>query len=1224
MALRRSDFQVNTEYSANTPSLTTVRLIAAGTNYESTLADREMLVAVLKEEAIAALIRYRSNTPHPWSRTSAGRVRGLIQGVNLDNASSNITAHSMTLNSLNVEVLDALMDAIHESNLDIDLLDIEWSFIFDARDLVVGGAQKVKTPSWAPLRYKETWQAQVHPDGTPLNCAAFALVYMKIARPDKNKHRILEETKLLMSQLHWGETILLSDLETYVKFVAKNKRLTVLLPRINHQSGTTFYGPDFVYEEGKTDNLIYLVYDVTQEHFAAIGSPAALFNKHRSSANYRFCHKCLTAHTTNRICACNNADDQEKLDEMKRQKRLKTKCEACGLFGQMCDDCAYQSCKFCGVLFNHRKGTEPHRCLVLSTLKKVETFWEPGDLVETNIRKTKYKLWAYDLESGIQRFTDEYTLEFPTDENGSFIMENGKVKVHRIEKAAHIVNLVVFRNVFEPTEEKVFFGHDGLKNFVTFMLNHNHGKNICVAHNGSGYDTRLVFEEAIKLEPNYKIIPTARGCKFMQIKVGKTIFRDSMLHIRGSLANLAKDFFGDLIKLRKGHFPHLFNTIENYDYNGPLPDKSFFDLSSIIRNKDQLVEFNAWYHERSKHPWHFQTELIEYCKNDVLILAELMKQYHTILVDKFKMSPWFHATAPSFVHQLVLKKLGDQLEIADPKTEPQVYREQVSRLAWEDYWAVLTPNEYWFARRALRGGRTEVRKIYHQVEPEEWDRGVRIRYQDIVSMYPFVQVAREYPVGLPTIEVYDSNYFPCYEHKNPVQGNVVCLECFCSLEKRKRYCDRWCRIVECETVPTVQEILADESFFGLVCASLTPPRKLFHPVLVTWDDNAGKCIASLEPIRAGVFTTPEFKLALKKGYRLDKLHRLDRYHKKQGLWNNLLKDLYIEKMANSEKTPDLKKQNYLEQEYETRFGMGDAVQESFSRWGNNPAKKQTFKILLNSGWGKHAQRPIMSQGKVIDAEDTDEMLTVFKNVEEGTIKLEDFANLGNNKTYVKHSSQGDKTNPNLHNGYLPAAVFVPAYGRLMLYEQLDKLGKRVLMHDTDSIVYLYDPEHYNIPEGDVWGEWSVEKFDTKNGGIKTFIGLGPKSYALEGGNGKTMLKCKGVNIKLAHQELLNFDIMKKLVLDFLYEKKRSSTFLPQVNFVYRFGRQMVTWKCLKEVSFRPEDLKGYLHEDGVLYPHRYCLGCILQKGSQRDHSCLEELPPYQEVIKTTVRHILQD
>jgi hypothetical protein len=96
-----------------------------------------------------------------------------------------------------------------------------------------------------------------------------------------------------------------------------------------------------------------------------------------------------------------------------------------------------------------------------------------------------------------------------------------------------------------------------------------------------------------------------------------------------------------------------------------------------------------------------------------------------------------------------------------------------------------------------------------------------------------------------------------------------------------------------------------------------------------------------------------------------------------------------------------------------------------------------------------------------------------------------------------------------HNLYLPAGLFVPAYGRLMLYDALDILQERVLYHDTDSVIYIYDPACENLPFDDIWGSWDEEKV-SKNGNITAFVGLGPKSYALKTKNGKDVIKLKGL------------------------------------------------------------------------------------------------------------------
>jgi hypothetical protein len=820
--------------------------------------------------------------------------------------------------------------------------------------------------------------------------------------------------------------------------------------------------------------------------------------------------------------------------------------------------------------------------------REPEVFWKPGD-EEVNlpiIKKTPYKLWAYDLESRVQRIPEHYGPSYKT-KDGTFEGDGIDFSVTYVQLAQHKANLIVFRNVFDDSKEEIYFGDDCIDRFINKMLNENNGRNICVAHNGSGYDSRLVFDAAIKQCPDHKISPLARGSKFMELTLKNTIFRDSLLHLPGSLAGLAQDFFSDSV-LRKGHFPHLFNSIENYDYVGELPTPEYFDLTYMIRDEKQLEKFYAWHEERKKTPWNFKEELTLYCQNDVKVLAHLMREYHSILVDKFKISPWFSTTAPSYVHKVVRHQLSAGLELSDDKEER---KEQLEQYAWKTFWGVLKPNEYWFARLALRGGRTDIRKLRHHVSDEDWSRGVRIRYQDIVSMYPYVQVARDYPVGLPVVEVWDPECYPCQKHQNPEKGNVVKLICDCQFSSKKYRADKMMDIRDYtnDRTPTVTSILNDDTFFGIVCASLDPPKHLFHPVLVLWDEDQGKCTASLEPIVRGVFTTPEFKKALQKGYALTRLHRLDRYHKKDGLWNDFITDLYIEKMANSEPTPCPDKQHELIQTYESEFGMGETVQRSFSSWDLRPAKRKVFKIMLNSGWGKHCQRAAMDQMHILGNQDMQESLDMWTNLSEGKTALKGYVNLGS-KILVKTEMSGWTTNPNLHEGYLPAGLFVPAWGRLMLYEQLEQLGDRVLYHDTDSIIYIYDPLVYNIPESNVWGKWSVEKIDSKNGGLRGFVGLGPKSYGIRAANGVSEIKVKGLSLKLAHKELFNFDVMDKHIQTYLEMGESTCLQIPQKRFNYNPSKGMMTEEYLKKLQFQPEILKGDL-VGGVVVPKGYCVTC---------------------------------
>ncbi len=579
-----------------------------------------------------------------------------------------------------------------------------------------------------------------------------------------------------------------------------------------------------------------------------------------------------------------------------------------------------------------------------------------------------------------------------------------------------------------------------------------------------------------------------------------------------------------------------------------------------------------------------------------------MKRYHEILMEKFKMSPWHNTTAPSYVHEVYTRALSRDLELPDPKQDEQQYRETIQELAWNQHWGVLTETEYWFARKALRGGRTDVRKIYHKVSDEDWARGHRIRYQDICSQYPYQQAVHDFPVGLPFIHYWDQRYAPCLQHKTDL--------CECpdhpNPNRRNPLLDRSCKIALNPTIPTVEELIAEDDeetgfvnrWFGIVCASVNPPKNLFHPVLVHYDKELNKSVASCEPIKEGVFTSIEFKKALQMGYELVTLHRFDVYHKKHSLWADTIKDLYIEKMVNSGNLPSQEDQDRLYREYDDTFNMGDALRDTFveGRWGKNPAMKRTFKILLNSGWGKHCQRPYMAESVVYEEDKaSEEVNAFFQNCISDQYQFQDAIHMGL-RTMYKFQKNKLTSTVDLHQSYLPAALFVPAYGRLHLWEQLNKLGKRVLMNDTDSIIYIYQPElgdEGNIEKSDVWGGWEIEDIDSKNEGIRTFVGIGPKSYALECekdryiGKNETLVKFKGLSLKRATEGLVNFKVMEELVLEHLQGLPQRTLQIPQTTFNNRIGKGMNTHRMLKDLKFNADQLKGVLQPDGTLNPFGY-------------------------------------
>ncbi|KND03433.1 uncharacterized protein SPPG_00918 [Spizellomyces punctatus DAOM BR117] len=1166
------------------------------------------LASIMRHEIVRAVTTWRSDLTVDHINATA---MGYMQGSTLD-GSLTVNQDPIRVGALDVAYFNNFLNILENVyQADVGISDIQWTYILDPNAMIHGSGGKCIKPPFkmdTDRGVGRTWLQHTLEDGTPINCAAYALHMLlewdrKHYRSKANMLSFNRGAYTLQRELGFDDEVTLEQVGRIVELERfTTYRLTILM-NSHHQKvfrQHTYAGKDFVFDHDDISKCLYLAMDVNQTHFAAVRSPQELLLKSRNQRNYTFCHACVELFlqtTPHSACVAPRPINTVTAD-MRPTKRPKTmkKCRECGEYGE--HDCPNKRCKVCRVPY---AKTSLHRCILLKDPERpssmvfegsseeidqdqtVEDFVSSEAVDEDDSPKT-YKLWAYDIESRMQIVEDKYTLvmESDVDHPDHFARHDDGTVVTRWEKIhQHVPNLVVFKNVFEG-EVETYFGDDCLKRFLRRMFSDNSARHIIIAHNASGYDSRFLYEEACKeFGHDSPIKPIMRGNKIVHFTLGWCTFIDSMLHLQGSLKSLAIDFLGADCGMRKGYFPHLFNSIENYNHTEGIPDKKYFDLPYTVLKQADLDAFNTWYDAQLGKPWNFMEELVAYCVNDVEILARVVEQYHTILSGKFGMSPWFNPTAPGYIHEVSVRKLCADITLPDPKTDQGLFMREIQRLAQTEFWAVLTYSEYWFARKALRGGRTDARKVYHHISDEDWNRGVRIRYVDIVSMYPYVQVANDYPVGYPTIHVYDDRYFPCYEHPE----TIPCEDC--SINVKRRRVDRKLALDYAPNAsPSIDVLMADETFFGFVAAKVKVPN-MYHPVLPIFNPDTVKCTFPCGMVE-GIFTSVEFKRAIEVGCELVELYRYDQYTKRPSLWGPLLKDLFVEKMASSKNTPSLAEQARLVASYERSFGMGEMVQESFDRWKNQPAYKKTFKIMLNSAWGKHAENPnlpmvhVLADGPVDDAE-----RALFNNISTNNYHFKGYTRIGS-RSVIKTTRNTGTVRVNLHKGYLPAACFVPAYGRLMLHEHLHKLGDRVLMHDTDSIVYIYDPDaDYNIPEGDLWGEWAREDLDTQHGGIRTAVCMGPKTYGLRAADGETVVKCKGLSIKRATSALVNFDIMVDLVLEHLQDpaSEASVVGVPQFTFVYKPGSGVFTKYFLKNFAFKPKDMKGTLDvTTGRLFP----------------------------------------
>lgn len=920
----------------------------------------------------------------------------------------------------------------------------------------------------------------------------------------------------------------------------------------------------------ENDKTLFIYHDINSDHYVSIQGYKR-FMQSLARTSVQICYECCGAMKINverSTCFCDGAQRNVR-------ERQKIPCDFCGeiIFKNKKKDhrCGHVNCKYCPSFYK-RSDYKKHRCPIIASSNNMNKKFAFDETSMNELDEEPYELWAWDIESEMVyvRNGDEYeTQEFyEKDEDGFYVTdEDGRLKVSYIRRCAQLCNYIYCRNVFSGEE----FEFTNLEDFIKFAsVTRNNGKNFFYAHNSSGYDSRLLYEAACRIHRTVSS-PLLRGSKFMKIMIGKhTFFHDSMLHLPGSLKRQGQAFN---LNTTKGDFPHGFSFRENINYIGPIPDMKYFP--DRFGSSQELLEFKEWHREKveTNYVWNYIEERKSYCRNDVYMLAEIMRLYHENTLALFKdyphlqVSPWFFTTVAGYHHNLQLHHLHIQQDFK------KMTNDEINEYS-ENTWCGLDASEYYFARSALRGGMTNICKFISET---------KIHYVDIQSSYPSCQLSKDnlYPVGPPIIEIHDKSAFPC----------LVCpakmSDCNHSYEQRKTMY-RNSKISKMEIVEVdIQDIETYcQNFTGIISVDIDPPSNLYHPLIQEFDDTKKKVIGSLTPIKKTTIPCITLKRAIEVGYKVKKIYRADRYKLSESKWRNgLLGDMYLAKMKYAGEVP-LEEHDRMKSTFKEKFDidLGD-----MTLWENNPVRKHTSKILINCGWGKHAESVDHMQS-VAFLNDGREGMEFYELVLMNRCEVSGIQNIGSNILFRFNENRMVKS-PNLHKSYLPVAVYVTAYGRLALWNELVKVDPpgtratdlRVLMYDTDSIVYECKHESkYHITEGDCLGDWETEKIEAKGNGIQSFYSIGPKSYSIVPVQGKPLIKLKGASLDLAHSRLMTPTVMKQMVED------RRSVELPQMTLDYRMGSETKALSFRnfrKVVQFNENDCKGeFCVEDFRVYP----------------------------------------
>ena len=399
-------------------------------------------------------------------------------------------------------------------------------------------------------------------------------------------------------------------------------------------------------------------------------------------------------------------------------------------------------------------------------------------------------------------------------------------------------------------------------------------------------------------------------------------------------------------------------------------------------------------------------------------------------------------------------------------------------------------------RDALFGGRTNAIKLYHKCEFHE-----RIMYVDYKSLYPSVQKYGVYPLGHPTI---------------------------------------------------ITENFEDiNAYFGIIKCTILPPKGLHIPVLPSKIDGKlyfplcftcaklklNKCDHNdQDRSLQGTWVSLEIQTAIKHGYKVIKIHEVWHYDEQTqydpstregGLFADYV-DMFLKYKEEASGFPDGVDSEEEKDKYINDFYIQEGVILEKSNIKHNPGIRSVMKLLLNSFWGRLGMQTHKTQVKYI--QNLDDWYKLI-GTDQYTVNDIDLSVDGILIAYYTEKKKSFDGGNSINQINVVLASFVTCHGRLKLFEEMYKLGKQVIYHDTDSIIYSVKPGQYEPQLGSNLGELTNEISLAEGGYIKEIVSPGPKNYMFIKANGESKSVIKGFSLNKKSKETINFESVKDLLMN---------------------------------------------------------------------------------------------
>ncbi|XP_062574745.1 uncharacterized protein LOC134236588 [Saccostrea cucullata] len=370
------------------------------------------------------------------------------------------------------------------------------------------------------------------------------------------------------------------------------------------------------------------------------------------------------------------------------------------------------------------------------------------------------------------------------------------------------------------------------------------------------------------------------GSKILSMEICGLKFIDSYSFLTFPLAKMPSAF--GLNELKKGYFPHFFNTEQNQNYVGPYPPAAFYKPDEMTTSGRKA--FYEWYDQQRKKVFDFQKEFVGYCISDVDILRQCCARFRSTLkklvnVDPFQESITF-ASAANLAYRRNFMPKDTIAIIPNLGYEPaRQYSAKACRwLTW------MSHQNGCHIRHARNGGEVPIGNYtvdgyqeathtvyefygcywhgcptcYPSLQTETHPYRTQFTYQQLHEK-TLRRTADLEDMGYNVCSIWEHDFDQQVQQDESLQQFVRDLDIPDPLKPRealyggrtnatKLYCEEGdMRYVDvCSLYPYVlkhrpfplghPEIITDDfqdvrSYFGLIHCRVLPPRGLFHPVL---------------------------------------------------------------------------------------------------------------------------------------------------------------------------------------------------------------------------------------------------------------------------------------------------------------------------------------------------------------------------------------------------------